>query len=80
MVSAYAIDAAWNAGRIANAQVVLDREAFARFVRERGDSPFGDPARAADLYLACACLQKIPQAVEAARSFGAGSPRLFRRA
>ncbi len=56
---------AWSSGRAAHAGVDLSLEDFADHVSRGGMAwPPADDARAADLYLACACLRRVPRAAE----------------
>jgi len=56
-------EAAYEAGRNAFPTIDLPREAFLLFVESRAQTWAGNPERAPDLYLACACVERIPAAV-----------------
>jgi RNA polymerase sigma-70 factor (ECF subfamily) len=56
-------EAAYEAGRDAFPTIDLPREAFLRFVESRMQTWAGNPERAPDLYLACACVERISAAV-----------------
>jgi RNA polymerase sigma-70 factor (ECF subfamily) len=62
-VAPISADAAYEAGRAAFPTIDLPREAFLRFVEARAQTWAGHPERAPDLYLACACVEKIPAAI-----------------
>jgi RNA polymerase sigma-70 factor (ECF subfamily) len=54
---------AYELGRRTYPTIDLPCHAFIAFVQERADTWGGSPERAGDLYLACACLERIPQAM-----------------
>jgi RNA polymerase sigma-70 factor, ECF subfamily len=58
------VERAWRAGQEAHPGIPLPRDAFAEFLVQRGETA-ADDARAGDLYLACACLWRVPQALQA---------------
>jgi RNA polymerase sigma-70 factor (ECF subfamily) len=76
---------AWEAGRAAWPGVEIAQELFERHVSARLTAPPGDPAELArlhhiDLYLACACLQRIDVALaEFDRAFLVHVPAFVRR-
>jgi RNA polymerase sigma-70 factor (ECF subfamily) len=58
---------AWEKGRRAWPDLVVEREDFAAYLAERW--PIGELHNfGPDLYLACACLHRVPSAAEAFRS------------
>src|SRR3954451_1226940 len=61
-VAPISVEAAYEAGRNAFPAIDLPREAFLRFAESRAQTWAGNPERAADLYLACACVERIPAA------------------
>jgi RNA polymerase sigma-70 factor, ECF subfamily len=61
--AAITAEQAFEAGRTAYPSIDLARDAFIRFAEERSATWQGDPERAADLYLACACVQGVPAAI-----------------
>jgi len=54
---------AFEIGQAAWPAINLPRAAFIAFAESRGATWEGNPERAADLYLACACLEKVPAAI-----------------
>jgi RNA polymerase sigma-70 factor, ECF subfamily len=66
---------AYEMGRTAYPSVDLAQATFLTFARTRAESWNGDPDRAADMFLACACVEKIPAAIaEFLAAFGARIP------
>ena len=63
-VSDLKIEAAWDAGRASFAVLTVSLPAFTAFAREREATWGGARERAADLYLACACVTGCPGAAE----------------
>jgi len=57
------IERAYELGRQAYPGVDLPPEPFVRFAQARTETWGGNAERAADLYLACACLERVPAAV-----------------
>ncbi len=62
-VSPLWISSAYEIGRSAYPAIDLPRTTFAAFAEARGDTWKGDMDRAADLYLACACVERLPAAI-----------------
>lgn len=60
----------WERGRTRYPRLALTPEAFADYLRERFPDGLGDPAAlpAEDLFLACACLDGVPNAAEELRN------------
>jgi RNA polymerase sigma-70 factor (ECF subfamily) len=54
---------AYEIGREAYPGIVLPRDTFIMFAHARADSWKGNPDRAADMFLACACVERIPAAI-----------------
>jgi len=54
---------AYEIGRAAFPTIPLDETLFLSFVARRAETWGGNPDRAADLYLACACIAQVPAAV-----------------
>jgi RNA polymerase sigma-70 factor, ECF subfamily len=54
---------AFEIGRSAYPAIDLASAAFVAFVKSRAETWGGNPERAADLYLACACIERLPAAV-----------------
>lgn len=59
-----AVDRAYAAGREAHPRLALERDALERYLDERAEAWQDDQAVAADLYLACAALARVPHAVD----------------
>jgi RNA polymerase sigma-70 factor, ECF subfamily len=57
------IERAFEIGRQAYPGIDLPRAAFVSFAQARTETWSGSPERAADLYLACACVERLPAAV-----------------
>jgi RNA polymerase sigma-70 factor, ECF subfamily len=57
------IERAFEIGRQAYPGIDLPRAAFVSFAQSRTETWGGSPERAADLYLACACVERVPTAV-----------------
>lgn len=57
------IERAFEIGRQAYPGIDLPRAAFVSFAQVRTETWGGSPERAADLYLACACVERVPAAV-----------------
>jgi len=71
---------AFAAGRAAWPQIDLPQERFIAFAQARAATWQGNPERAADLYLACACIERIPAAVaEFMSTFGERIPSYLKR-
>jgi RNA polymerase sigma-70 factor (ECF subfamily) len=74
------IEQAFDIGRSAWPDIDLSRESFSVFAQARTNTWQGNPARAADLYLACACVERIPSAVaEFMSTFGERIPQYLKR-
>lgn len=74
-IVAISAERAFEIGREAYPAIALPRETFVMFARARADTWKGNPERAADMYLACACVERIPAAVaEFLAAFGARIP------
>jgi len=56
-------DSAFEAGRAAHPTIELPRETFLQFAAARAQTWAGNAERAADLYLACACVARVPAAI-----------------
>jgi len=56
---------AFDIGRETFPQIDLDRTTFLVFAASRAETWNGNPERAADLYLACACIERVPAGVAA---------------
>jgi RNA polymerase sigma-70 factor, ECF subfamily len=71
---------AFEIARAAWPEIDLPRETFIAFADARAAGWQGNPERAADLYLACACIERIPAAVaEFMSSFGERIPQYLKR-
>jgi len=71
---------AFETGRAAWPQIDLPQERFIAFAQARAATWQGNPERAADLYLACACIERIPAAVaEFMSTFGERIPQYLKR-
>jgi RNA polymerase sigma-70 factor (ECF subfamily) len=57
------IERAFEIGRSAYPKIDLPRQAFDAFAQARAETWGGSAERAADLYLACACVERIPAGV-----------------
>jgi RNA polymerase sigma-70 factor (ECF subfamily) len=62
-----ALGARWDAARAAWPGIVVGEESFLRFLGERSGERLPPLERAGDLYIACACAQGVPAALEAFR-------------
>jgi RNA polymerase sigma-70 factor (ECF subfamily) len=62
-----ALQARWDAGRIAWPGVVVGEESFLRFLADRSGERLPPLERSSDLYIACACAHGVPAALEAFR-------------
>jgi len=72
--------AAFELGRQAYPAVEVPKSAFVAFAEARGSTWRGSPERAADLYLACGCVERIPNAIaEFLSSFCERIPGYIRR-
>jgi RNA polymerase sigma-70 factor (ECF subfamily) len=66
---------AYEIGRAAYPAIDLSRDAFIMFAHARAQTWNGNPDRAADMYLACACVERIPAAIaEFLATFGERIP------
>jgi RNA polymerase sigma-70 factor (ECF subfamily) len=73
-------DSAYEAGRNAFPTIDLPRDTFVRFAEARAQTWSGNPERAADLYLACACVAQLPAAVvQFLATFGTRIPNYLGR-
>jgi RNA polymerase sigma-70 factor, ECF subfamily len=73
-------DAAYEAGCNAFPTIELPRGTFLRFVESRAQTWAGNPERAPDLYLACACVERVPAAVvQFLATFGTRIPNYLGR-
>jgi RNA polymerase sigma-70 factor, ECF subfamily len=73
--AAISVEQAFDLGRSAYPAIDLPRSAFTRFAEARAETWKGNPDRAADLYLACACVERVPAAVaEFLAAFGERIP------
>lgn len=54
---------AYEIGRDAYPAIDLSRDTFIMFARARAETWKGNPDRAADMFLACACVERIPAAI-----------------
>ena len=71
------VDDWWRAGRAALPKIALDKGAFGEFVGAHEI----DPDLAADVYLACGCARRVPEALEAFEAgIGPALDRVIRRA
>jgi len=71
---------AFEIGQAAWPAIELSRGAFIAFAEGRAETWNGNPERAADLYLACACLEKVPGAIaEFLSTFGDRIPKYLGR-
>jgi RNA polymerase sigma-70 factor, ECF subfamily len=74
------IERAFEIGRNTYPRVELPLAAFTAFAQFRGETWGGNPERAADLYLACACVERLPAAVaEFVSEYGERIPSFLRR-
>ena len=74
------IERAFDIGRAAWPEIELSRECFSAFAEARTSTWQGNSARAADLYLACASIERIPRAVaEFMSTFGERIPQYLKR-
>lgn len=74
------IERAFETGRSAHPNVDLPLAAFTAFAQARAATWAGNPERAADLYLACACVERLPAAVaEFMSKYGERIPVFLRR-
>ena len=62
-VASISAERAFEIGRDAYPAIVLSRDTFIMFAHARAETWKGNPDRATDMYLACACVEKIPTAV-----------------
>src|SRR6187551_977339 len=75
LVASISAEGAFEIGRDAYPAIALSREVFIMFANARAETWKGNPDRATDMYLACACVEKIPAAVaEFLAVFGARIP------
>jgi RNA polymerase sigma-70 factor, ECF subfamily len=73
-------DQAFEIGRSTWPGIELPRETFMAFAAARANTWKGNAERAADLYLACACVEKVPAAVaEFLSTFGERIPLYLKR-
>jgi RNA polymerase sigma-70 factor (ECF subfamily) len=73
-------DGAYEIGRSAWPAIHLPRPAFIAFAEARASTWKGNAERAADLYLACACIERVPAAIaEFLSTFGERIPLYLKR-
>jgi RNA polymerase sigma-70 factor (ECF subfamily) len=69
------VERAFEIGRDAYPAIDLSRDTFIMFARARAETWKGNPDRATDIFLACACVERIPTAVaEFLAAFGERIP------